>query len=124
MLLNSTKLQRNAARKLAWISSGHLLSECVKCVSQINYSARLRLTAIRTDHIVCIVFNREDPESQKKAHWLIRTLIQDCAEHGWGEVNKIPSLFNVYVSDSISIELISQSWTRLQRPTILMTTLK
>ncbi|KAF8866568.1 putative D-lactate dehydrogenase [Acephala macrosclerotiorum] len=36
-------------------------------------------------HIVCIVFNREDLESKKKAHWLIRTLIQDCAEHGWGE---------------------------------------
>ncbi|KAH8652730.1 putative D-lactate dehydrogenase [Tricladium varicosporioides] len=36
-------------------------------------------------HIVCIVFDREDVESKRKAHWLIRTLIQDCAEHGWGE---------------------------------------
>ncbi|KAF1978120.1 putative D-lactate dehydrogenase [Bimuria novae-zelandiae CBS 107.79] len=36
-------------------------------------------------HIVCIVFDREDPSSKKKAHWLIRTLIADCAEHGWGE---------------------------------------
>jgi FAD/FMN-containing dehydrogenase len=31
------------------------------------------------------VFDREDAESKRKAHWLIRTLIQDCAEHGWGE---------------------------------------
>jgi hypothetical protein len=45
------------------------------------------LTQARTDHIVCIVFNREDPESQKKAHWVIRTLIEDCAAHGWGEVS-------------------------------------
>jgi hypothetical protein len=37
-------------------------------------------------HIVCIVFDRQDPESKRKAHWLIRTLIKDCAEHGWGGV--------------------------------------
>ncbi|BCR90129.1 uncharacterized protein ACHE_60015S [Aspergillus chevalieri] len=36
-------------------------------------------------HIVCIAFNRGDPESKRKAHWLIKTLIADCAEHGWGE---------------------------------------
>lgn len=23
-------------------------------------------------HIICIVFNREDAESKKKAHWMIR----------------------------------------------------
>jgi FAD/FMN-containing dehydrogenase len=34
---------------------------------------------------VCIVFNREDPASRQKARWLIRTLIKDCAEYGWGE---------------------------------------
>ncbi|KAG7070985.1 vanillyl-alcohol oxidase [Colletotrichum scovillei] len=36
-------------------------------------------------HIVCIVFNREDPQQRLKARWLIRQLIQDCAERGWGE---------------------------------------
>ncbi|KAK7216360.1 hypothetical protein V2G26_004363 [Clonostachys chloroleuca] len=36
-------------------------------------------------HIVCIVFNREDPESKRRALWLIRTLIDDCAKYGWGE---------------------------------------
>ncbi|KAE9979429.1 hypothetical protein EG327_007034 [Venturia inaequalis] len=36
-------------------------------------------------HIVCIVFNREDPVQRQNARWLIRTLIRDCAEHGWGE---------------------------------------
>ncbi|KAK5112174.1 hypothetical protein LTR85_011607 [Meristemomyces frigidus] len=36
-------------------------------------------------HIVCIVFNRKDPSSRKRAHWLIRTLIDDAAERGWGE---------------------------------------
>ncbi|KAL3417591.1 vanillyl-alcohol oxidase [Phlyctema vagabunda] len=36
-------------------------------------------------HIVCIVYDRYDKAKRDKAHWLIRTLIQDCAEHGWGE---------------------------------------
>ncbi|KAL3460939.1 hypothetical protein BJX64DRAFT_300455 [Aspergillus heterothallicus] len=36
-------------------------------------------------HIVCIVFDRKSPEMKKRAHWLIKTLIADCAEHGWGE---------------------------------------
>ncbi|KAL4861875.1 hypothetical protein BDV12DRAFT_207686 [Aspergillus spectabilis] len=36
-------------------------------------------------HIVCIVFDRKIAEQKKKAHWLIKTLIGDCAEHGWGE---------------------------------------
>ncbi|OQD67827.1 hypothetical protein PENPOL_c003G02968 [Penicillium polonicum] len=36
-------------------------------------------------HIVCIVFNKKDPEQKKKAHWLIKTLIDDCAANGWGE---------------------------------------
>ncbi|KAF2181344.1 vanillyl alcohol oxidase [Zopfia rhizophila CBS 207.26] len=36
-------------------------------------------------HIVCIVFNKKSAEDKKKAHWLIRTLIDDCAARGWGE---------------------------------------
>ncbi|KAK4498042.1 hypothetical protein PRZ48_010698 [Zasmidium cellare] len=36
-------------------------------------------------HIVCIVFDRKDPEHRRRAHWLITTLIQDAAERGWGE---------------------------------------
>lgn len=43
------------------------------------------LTSAFTDHIVCIVFNREDPEHRLKARWVIRTLIKECAERGWGE---------------------------------------
>lgn len=34
---------------------------------------------------MCIVFDRTDAESKRKAHELIKTLIVDCAEHGWGE---------------------------------------
>lgn len=37
------------------------------------------------DHIVCITFNKEDTDSKRRAHWLIETLIKECAEHGWGE---------------------------------------
>ncbi|KAK6440359.1 hypothetical protein LTR95_003419 [Oleoguttula sp. CCFEE 5521] len=36
-------------------------------------------------HIVCIVFNRKDPDSRRRAHWLIKTLIDDAAKRGWGE---------------------------------------
>lgn len=36
-------------------------------------------------HIVCLVYDRKDPESRRKAHWIISTLIDDAAERGWGE---------------------------------------
>ena len=36
-------------------------------------------------HIVCLVFNRKDAEQRRKAHQLIRTLIDDAARMGWGE---------------------------------------
>lgn len=36
-------------------------------------------------HIVCIVFDRKNEVQKKKAHWLIKTLIDDCAKRGWGE---------------------------------------
>lgn len=36
-------------------------------------------------HIVCIVFDRKDEAAVKKARELVRNLIKDCAEHGWGE---------------------------------------
>ena len=36
-------------------------------------------------HIVCIVFNRKDPEMRRRAHWLMTTLVDDCATKGWGE---------------------------------------
>lgn len=36
-------------------------------------------------HIVCLVFDRNDPDSKERAHKLIRTLIDDCAQQGWGE---------------------------------------
>lgn len=39
-------------------------------------------------HIVCIVFNRKYPESKKKAHRLIRALIDDAADKDWGESSK------------------------------------
>ncbi|GME23093.1 FAD-linked oxidase [Neofusicoccum parvum] len=36
-------------------------------------------------HIVCLVFDRTDAAQREKMHSLIRTLIDDCAAHGWGE---------------------------------------
>lgn len=36
-------------------------------------------------HIVCLVFDRKSEEQRNRMHILIRTLIDDCAAHGWGE---------------------------------------
>lgn len=36
-------------------------------------------------HIVSVVFPRGNPKKRDRAVWLIRTLIDDCAKHGWGE---------------------------------------
>ncbi|KAK1773444.1 hypothetical protein QBC45DRAFT_81201 [Copromyces sp. CBS 386.78] len=36
-------------------------------------------------HIVCLVFDREDPEQRLRVRWLMRTMVKDCAAHGWGE---------------------------------------
>jgi FAD/FMN-containing dehydrogenase len=36
-------------------------------------------------HIVCLVFDRKDPDSKRRAHQLIRMLIDDAAKEGWGE---------------------------------------
>jgi FAD/FMN-containing dehydrogenase len=36
-------------------------------------------------HIVCLVFDRKDEESCRKARWILQTLIDDAAERGWGE---------------------------------------
>jgi len=61
-------------------------------------------------HIVCIVFDREDKVSKGKAHWLIRTLISDCAARGWGEyrthlavMDQIASTYNF--NDSAQMKL-------------------
>ena len=36
-------------------------------------------------HIVCLVFNRDDEDSCRRAHQLISTLIDEAAKRGWGE---------------------------------------
>lgn len=36
-------------------------------------------------HIVCLVFDRKDAESRRRAHSLLSTLIDDAAKQGWGE---------------------------------------
>jgi FAD linked oxidases, C-terminal domain len=36
-------------------------------------------------HIVCIVFDRKDADSKRRAHEMIRVMIDDAAKMGWGE---------------------------------------
>ncbi|OJJ34401.1 hypothetical protein ASPWEDRAFT_42410 [Aspergillus wentii DTO 134E9] len=50
-----------------------------------DYIATFTIGMREMHHILCIVFDREDPIMRRKAHQLIKTLIKDCAAHGWGE---------------------------------------
>lgn len=36
-------------------------------------------------HIVEIVFDREDPDSRRRAHLCVKEMIVEAANHGWGE---------------------------------------
>lgn len=31
------------------------------------------------------MFDRKDPEMRKRVQWLVRTMIKDCSDNGWGE---------------------------------------
>lgn len=84
----SIQSPRNAAKRPDSILSALSLLACERCVSLPPRGVRSEtadFVSTHADHIVCIVLNRKDPKSKKKAHWLIKTLIADCAEYGWGE---------------------------------------
>jgi hypothetical protein len=91
-------------RWVDWLPNGaHLFFSPIAKISGEDAMAQYRVTTKRCrevgldfigtfvvgmremHHIVCIVFDREDVESKRKAHWLIKTLIKDAAEYGWGE---------------------------------------
>ncbi|KAJ1325386.1 vanillyl-alcohol oxidase [Microdochium nivale] len=93
--------------ELNWVNwlpnGGHLFFSPISKVTGDEAIAQYQLTRSRCEeagldfigtfvigmremhHIVCLVFNREDPESCRKAHWVISTLVRDAAERGWGE---------------------------------------
>lgn len=52
-------------------------------------------------HIVCLVFDREDKDSRKRAFELITNLIRVYAEHGWGEY-RTPLAFMDQVAETYS----------------------
>lgn len=85
----SIRSPRSAAKKPDSTLSALFLLACERCVSLLRRhllgSETADFISAHADHIVCIIFNRKDPESKKKAHWLIKTLIADCAAYGWGE---------------------------------------
>ncbi|KIV84505.1 hypothetical protein PV11_00280 [Exophiala sideris] len=87
-----------------WLPNGaHLFFSPIAKVSGEDAVAQYQLTRRRSEefgfdfigtfvvgmremhHIVCIVFNRKDPEQRKNAFKLIQTLIDDAAKMGWGE---------------------------------------
>ncbi|KAH8886543.1 FAD-linked oxidase-like protein [Thozetella sp. PMI_491] len=93
--------------ELNWVNwlpnGGHLFFSPISKVTGDDAEAQYRLTRQRCEeagfdfigtfvvgmremhHIVCLVFDRNDPESCRKAHWVITTLIDDAAKRGWGE---------------------------------------
>lgn len=89
---------------LSWLPNGtHLFFSPIAPVRGSEAMAQYRITRQRCEeagldfildftvgmremhHIVCIVFDRLDEDQKRRAHWLIRTLIDDCAARGWGE---------------------------------------
>ncbi|CAI0641628.1 unnamed protein product [Colletotrichum noveboracense] len=53
--------------------------------AKMDYFGILSIGMREMHNIVCIVYNREDPDARRRAQWLVRTMIQDCADNGWGE---------------------------------------
>ncbi|KIY01585.1 uncharacterized protein Z520_03137 [Fonsecaea multimorphosa CBS 102226] len=87
-----------------WLPNGaHLFFSPIAKVSGSDATAQYQLTRRRSEefgfdfigtfvvgmremhHIVCIVFDRRDEDSKRRAHKLISTLVDDAAKRGWGE---------------------------------------
>ncbi|KAM0228650.1 hypothetical protein ACHAP5_011893 [Fusarium lateritium] len=87
-----------------WLPNGaHLFFSPIAKVTGDDAMAQYQLTRTRCEeagfdfigtfvigmremhHIVCLVFNREDEDSCRRAHRLICTLIDEAAKRGWGE---------------------------------------
>lgn len=87
-----------------WLPNGaHLFFSPISKVSGDDGVAQYKLTRKRCEeygfdfigtfvvgmremhHIVCLVFDRKDPESRKRAHKVLSVLIDDAAKNGWGE---------------------------------------
>ncbi|OIW29505.1 vanillyl alcohol oxidase [Coniochaeta ligniaria NRRL 30616] len=93
--------------ELAWVdwlpNGAHLFFSPIAKVTGDDAAAQYKLTRARCEeagfdfigtfvvgmremhHIVCIVFDRKDADSCRRAHWVITTLIDDAAQRGWGE---------------------------------------
>ncbi|KAM3524248.1 hypothetical protein NHJ13051_004632 [Beauveria bassiana] len=93
--------------ELDWVSwlpnGGHLFFAPIAKLTGDDAEAQYELTRRRSEefgfdflgaflvgvreihHIVCIIFDREDPEMRTRAHKLIKVLIQEAADRGWGE---------------------------------------
>ncbi|KAK2038122.1 FAD binding domain-containing protein [Colletotrichum somersetense] len=53
--------------------------------AKLDYFGMLSIGMREMHNIVCVVYNREDPDMRRRAQWFVRTMIQDCADNGWGE---------------------------------------
>lgn len=93
--------------ELNWVdwlpNGGHLFFAPIAKVTGSDADAQYKLARRRTEqfgfdficaflvgvrqihHIVCIVFDRRDEDSRRRAHSLIKILIEDAANEGWGE---------------------------------------
>ena len=89
---------------LSWLpNGGHLFFSPIAKVTGPDANAQYGLTrrlseeyrfdfigvfiigAREMHHIVCILFDRKDPDARRRAHKLIQVLIAEAADRGWGE---------------------------------------
>ncbi|KAH8777712.1 FAD binding domain-containing protein [Diaporthe sp. PMI_573] len=53
--------------------------------AKLDYMGIFSIGMREMHNVVCIVFDRKDPDVRRRVQWLVRTMIKDWAEHGWGE---------------------------------------
>jgi hypothetical protein len=70
-------------------------------------------------HIVCIVFDKKSRESKKKALWVIRTLIQEFKERGWGVyrshlacMDQVAEMYD-WNDGALMVRFVFRFWSRL-----------
>ncbi|EJT79456.1 hypothetical protein GGTG_04540 [Gaeumannomyces tritici R3-111a-1] len=60
--------------------------------ARLDYMGILSVGLREMHNVICVVFDRENVDMRRRAQWLVRTMIKDCADNGWGEFRTHTSL--------------------------------
>ncbi|KAL8407704.1 hypothetical protein RB594_006515 [Gaeumannomyces avenae] len=62
--------------------------------ARLDYMGILSVGLREMHNVICVVFDRENADMRRRAQWLVRTVIKDCADNGWGEFRTHISLMD------------------------------